>query len=142
MASVRGHTDWGRADPSGFRPTDWLVVPRQALKRRARRPQPRRSEHVSWVLILCYNPGALSGPRPGSRLGWDGANRSRWLAPSRYKQTPPRRSSSCASQGGKAAATQPLILARFGPIVSTKRPKQADLQKTGYATLGSSARSS
>ena len=94
-ALVRGHPDWGLASPSGFRPTDWLVAPKWALKRRARQPPPRQSEDVSWVLILRqWRYRALSD----RRLGWD-VIRSRWLMPSEIKQHPPRCSSFYASHG-------------------------------------------
>ena len=87
-------------------------MPRRALRRRARQPPPRQSKDVSWVLVLRAIQGAIGAPAR-RRLGWD-AIRARWLIPSGFEQTPPRYSSSCASQGVRAAAAQPLILTASG----------------------------
>ena len=112
-ASVRGHPDWDPAGPSGCRP-DWPVVSRQVLRRRARQPLPHQSEDVSWVLVLRCNPGRYRGPGPAADWGGMLFEPVGSYHPGSSKH-PPRCSSSCASQGVRAAAAQPLILTASGP---------------------------
>ena len=113
-ASVRGHPDRGPAGPSSSRRMGWLVVPRRALKRRARQPPPRQSKDVSWVLVLRCNPGRYRGPGPAPDWGGMLFEPVGSCHPGSSKR-PPRCSSSYASQGVRAGATQPLILTGFGP---------------------------
>ena len=50
-ASDQAHRDWGRVDPQGFRPMDWLVAPRLARRAQARQSPQRRPRDASFSSV-------------------------------------------------------------------------------------------